>query len=293
MGKVKVAALGDESEKALREKARVQREQKKLREQSGKTHIAGMKGGERIKTVGNTDEAEIEKMAKLAEEVEKDQTEGIHTEETGGQEKKKKERKARVRSARYKQALMKIDHNKQYPILEAFPLLREVSLSKFDPSVELHINTVEKGQRGIVQLPHGTGKEIRVAIADPETIDGIVKAVEGGKIEFDALVAHPSVMPKLARIAKFLGPRGLMPNPKAGTISPDPKKVAAKLKGGEIAWKTESDFPIIHQVIGKLSFKDKQLEENFAAIIKSVNPDKIRNVTLKSTISPGILIKVV
>ncbi len=112
--------------------------------------------------------------------------------------------------------------------------------------------------------------------------------MEKGKIDFDALVAHPQVM---AKVARFLGPKGLMPNPKNGTISPTPEKVAEKLTGGEIAWKTEADFPIIHQVIGKLSFKDKQLEENFQAFTKSVGETKIKNITLKSTMSPGIKVK--
>ena len=151
---------------------------------------------------------------------------------------------------------------------------------------------IEKGLRGNVSLPHGTGKKIRVAIADSDTIEKIVSEVEKGKIGFDALVAHPSVMPKLARIAKFLGPKGLMPNPKNGTISPTPEKVAKKLETGEINWKTESDFPIIHLVIGKLSFKDNQLAENYSALVKSIGPTKIKNVTLKSTMSPGIKVTI-
>lgn len=283
MGKIRVSTLGSEEEKALREKQKVKREEKKKRE-TAKVHIAGMKGGERVKAVGAESEEEISRLAKLAEEVEKDQTEGIKAEG----EKPKKKKKIRTRSDKYKEALMKIDHNRVYAIKEALPLLRQISLTKFDGSVELHINTTEKGLRGNIQLPHGTGKKLRVAIADASTIDTIVVNVEKGKIDFDALVAHPQVMGKLAKVAKFLGPKGLMPNPKAGTISSDPEKVAEKLKGGEISWKTESEFPIIHQVIGKLSFKDGQLEENFKALIKSISPMKIKSITCKSTMSPGI-----
>jgi len=288
MGKVKVATLGSEEEQKLREKQRTAREQKKKREKAGKAekvHISGMKGGERIKSVGASAE-EIEKMARLTEEVEKDQAEGIKVED-----KKQKKVKVHVHGKRYKSAQTKIEYGKPYPIDDAFKLLREVSLTKFDATVELHINTIEKGLRGSVTLPHGTGKKIRVAIATPETIDKIVSAIEGGKIDFDALVAHPSVMSKLASVAKFLGPRGLMPNPKNGTISPTPDKVAKKLEAGEVNWKTESDFPIIHQVIGKLSFKDKQLEENFTALLMSIGVTKIKNITLKSTMSPGIKVQ--
>ncbi len=289
MGKIRVATLGSEEEKVLREKQKIRREEKKKRELAKKVHLAGMKGGQRIKLVGAENEEEIERMAKLTEEVEKDQAEGIKAEK---EEKIKRVKKVRTRGKRYKEAVMKVDHGKLYKITEAIPLLRQISLTKFDPTVELHINVVEKGLRGNVRLPHGTGKEIKVAIADAATIDKLIENVEKGKIDFDALVAHPSVMAKLAKIAKFLGPKGLMPNPKAGTISPTPEKAAEKIKSGEINWKTEAEYPIIHLVIGKLSFKDSQLEDNFYAIIKSIGDKKIKSITLKSTMSPGIKLQV-
>lgn len=289
MGKIKVAALGSEQESQLREKRNVAREEKKKREKASKIHIAGMKGGERVKSVGADSEEELNKMAKLAEEVERDQAEGIKADE---KEKPKKEKKIKVRGTKYKEAVMKVEPGKLYPISDALELLRKVTLTKFDGSVELHINTSEKGLRGQVQLPHGTGKKVRVAIADAESIDKIVESVEKGKIEFDALVAHPSVMGRLAKVAKFLGPKGLMPNPKNGTISPTPEKVARKLEAGEISWKTESEFPIIHQVIGKMSFKDNQLEANFKEIVKAIGNMKIKSITLKSTMSPGIKVQI-
>lgn len=293
MGKIKVATLGVEQEEELREKQKVRREEKKKREKSEKIHISGMKGGERVKAVGAESEEELNRLAKLAEEVEKDQAEGLVPSGEGikaeeKKEEKPKKKKIRIRGKRYKEVLMKIDHAKLYPIGEAIPLLRQISLTRFDASVELHINTTEKGLRGTAALPHGTGKKVRVMIAEADNIDKLVAAVEKGKIEFDALVAHPAVMGKLARVAKFLGPKGLMPNPKAGTISATPEKVAKKLEAGEVNWKTESEFPIIHQVIGKLSFKDSQLEDNFKALVKSIGETKIKSITLKSTMSPGI-----
>lgn len=289
MGKIKVAALGSEQEAELREKRNVQREEKKKREKASKIHISGMKGGERVKSVGADSEEELNKMAKLAEEVDKDQSEGI---KVGEKEESKKKKKIRIRGAKYKEALMKVEPEKLYPVSDAFELLRKVTLTKFDGSVELHINTTEKGLRGQVQLPHGTGKKVRVMIADGTSIDKIIESVEKGKIDFDALVAHPSVMGRLAKVAKFLGPKGLMPNPKNGTISPTPEKVAKKLAGGEITWKTESDFPIIHQVIGKMSFKDSQLSENFNELVKAIGSIKIKSITLKSTMSPGIKVQI-
>lgn len=296
MGKIRVSALGSEEEEKLHDKKRIRREEKKKRGEAKKVHIAGMKGGERIKSASAMSEEEEKKMARLTEEVEKDQAEGLVPRGATGikveeKEKPKKKTRVRSRSKRYKEVILKVDHNKLYPITEAIPLLRQISLAKFDGSVELHINTNEKGLRGSAKLPHGTGKKIRVMIATSDNIDQLVNQVEKGKIDFDALVAHPQVMGKLARVAKYLGPKGLMPNPKAGTISPTPEKVAEKLKAGEVNWKTEQEFPIIHQMIGKLSFKDEQLAENFKAFVKSVGEEKIKSVTLKSTMSPGIKIQ--
>lgn len=289
MGKIRVSTLGSDEEKDLHDKQKVKREEKKKRVHAEKVHISGMKGGERVKSVGAESEEEIERLAKLTEEVDKDQESGIKIEEKS---QKKKKFKKHVHSSRYQQSAMKIDHGKAYSISEALPLLREVSLTKFDATVELHINTTEKGLRGNVTLPHGTGKEVRVAIADASTIDKIIENVEKGTIDFDALVAHPQVMPRLAKIARYLGPKGLMPNPKSGTISPTPEKIAQKLKGGEMQWKTESDFPIIHMRLGKLSFKDKQLEENFKTLVKAIGDTKIKSITLKSTMSPAIKVMV-
>lgn len=282
MGKIRVSTLGSEEEQKLREKRKVEREEKKKRE-AAKVHIAGMKGGERIKSVGADDD--VEKMAKLAEEVEKDQEGGVKNQT---KEEKAKKVKVHQRGKAYKAAAMKVDPKKVYPISEAVKLLREVSLTKFDPSVEIHLNTKEKGLRGTVAYPHGTGKEIRVAIAE----ESMIADIEAGKINFDVLIAHPSLMPKLAKVARILGPKGLMPNPKNGTISPDPEKVAAKFKKGEVQWKTEAEFPIVHQLIGKLSFKDKQLEENYDALVKAIGDAKITNATLKSTMSPGIKVQI-
>lgn len=292
MGKIRVSTLGSEQEEKLKDKQKVRREEKKKREKATKVHISGMKGGQRVKAVGASEE-EIEKMAKITEEVEKDQAEGLIGMETlDKKEKKAKKAKVRSRSKRYKEAVMKVDRSKVYAIDEALELLRGISLVKFDPSVELHINVIEKGLRGTLSLPFGTGKEVRVAVAEATSIDKLIEKVEKGKIDFDALIAHPQVMAKLARVAKFLGPRGLMPNPKNGTISLEPEKVAKRLKGGEINWKTETDFPIIHQVIGKLSFKDEQLSDNFKAFVKSVGDTKIKSITLKSSMSPGVKVKI-
>lgn len=288
MGKIKVATLGSDNEEALRSKEKTKREEKKKREHAQKVHVSGMKGGQRIKSGSDMSEEELNRMARLTEEVERDEREGIHPDK---KEEKKKKIKVRVRGRKYQSVLTKIEHNKVYDITEAVKLLRDVSITKFDGTVEVHINTVEKGLRGAVTLPHGTGKAVRVKVVDGGNVELLLADVEAGKFDFDILVAHPQVMPKLAKVARHLGPKGLMPNPKNGTISTEPEKVARKFAGGEINWKTEAEFPLIHHRLGKMSFKDNQLEDNFKAFIKSVNPIKIKAVTIKSTMSPGIKVK--
>jgi large subunit ribosomal protein L1 len=137
-------------------------------------------------------------------------------------------------------------------------------------------------------LPNGTGKKTKVAIAD----DALIAEVEKGVISFDILVATPSMMPKLAKVAKVLGPKGLMPNPKNGTITDKPEEVAKKYEGGQVNFKTETKTPIIHLTVGKMSFGHEKLTENINALITAVKKSNIVNATLKSTMSPGIKLKV-
>ena len=167
--------------------------------------------------------------------------------------------------------------------------------TKFDETVELHINTIEKGISGSLTLPHGTGKSTRVVIAnattDPNGVDELVKIIETGKIDFDVLIATPDSMSKLARVARVLGPRGLMPNPKSGTVTPKPEEIAKKFEGGQFNFKTESKFPILHLAVGKLSFGDEKLSDNIKTAVKAVKSKNIISMTLKSTMSPGIKIE--
>ncbi|MBI4097077.1 MAG: 50S ribosomal protein L1 [Candidatus Levybacteria bacterium] len=199
-----------------------------------------------------------------------------------------------TRSKRYQEVVTLVDKTKTYPLSEALVLLPKLKLAKFDETVELHINTVEAGVSGSLVLPHGTGKKMRVVIAnptqDPAALDELVKKIEAGTIDFDVLIATPDAMPKLARVAKFLGPRGLMPNPKAGTVTPKPEEVAKKFEAGQITFKTEAKAPIIHIAVGKVSFGEEKLADNIKAIVASLQANKVRNVTLKSTMSPGIKI---
>lgn len=246
MGKIKTVVMGDlEAEEAARKKAGEKREQKKL-------------------AAKETPESEVKK--KLIK-------------------KKAAETKYKFgRGKKYAAMAAKIDKNKTYSPLEAIKLAKETSFSKFDGTVEIILNLTDKGLRGTVALPHGTGKDVKVRVAD----DDLIKSLEGGgKIDFDVLVASPTMMPKLAKVAKILGPKGLMPNPKTGTIGERPEELAQSLTKS-VAWRTEPEFPIVHAILGKTSFEEGKLEENYQALIKSIGKDKIRSVFIKATMGPAV-----
>lgn len=199
------------------------------------------------------------------------------------------------RSRRYRMARSRIDRTKPYSLEEAVELLKKVSIARYDASVEAHLNLTEGGQRIDVTFPHSTGRKTRVAIATDALIKQIEagsakggSAVRGGKIDFDILVASPDMMPKIAKVAKILGPKGLMPNPKAGTVTKDPEKKKQALEGGQTLVKSEAKAPLMHVVVGKISLKEKELIENIQALIAAVGEKKILKLTLASSISPGI-----
>jgi large subunit ribosomal protein L1 len=241
-------------------------------EEKAKVEKVGLKGGERIKVVGGDD---IQTTATP-------ETEDVKSSnQEPSQEKWAKKKK--VRSQKYLSAKSKYNPEKVYPLPEAIKLLREISYAKFDPTVELHIQVKNSPININVSLPHSSGKKKRVEIASPKTIDKL----KSGIIDFDLLLSTPDMMPKLFPFAKILGPKGLMPNPKNGTIIKDEKE-AEKFQGNLINLKTQKDTNIIHTVIGKLSLKDKELEENAKAIFDALKDKVVVKVFLKSTMSPSI-----
>lgn len=282
MGKIRAVTLGDEKEeKKAKAKAEARRQTKASKK--GKIEGVGLKGGERTVVVEGTDlKPEYQK---LMDEVESGET----PEESAKKAAKKKKVKVKIRSKRYIEVMKLIDKNKLYPLTDAISLVKQTSLTKFDGTIELHVSLNplslgdKKDYRTAVSLPHGTGKEVRVAIADDE----IVSQIEAGKINFDILVAHPSMMPKLAKVARVLGPRGLMPNPKTGTVSPDPEKRAKELSNGQVNIKTEPGNPLIHMPVGKSSFEDKKIADNVTAVLKVLGT-KVARVTLSATMGPGV-----
>lgn len=202
---------------------------------------------------------------------------------------KKKEVVKQARGKKYLEVIKLVDRAKTYSLSEAVALLKKLKTAKFDESVEVHLNVDATGLRGEVEMPNSIGKTVRIKIVDEKLLSDLEK----GKIEFDVLIAHPSYMSKLAKYAKVLGPKGLMPNPKAGTVSPKPEEVAKKFEKGTLRWKTEPKFPLIHQMVGKISHKDTALIENIQALLKSVGSAHIVSAFIKSTMSPGIKISLV
>jgi large subunit ribosomal protein L1 len=225
-----------------------------------------------------------------------------------------------ARSNRYKEAAALIDPKKTYAADEAVALAKKTSNTKFDGSVEVHVRLgidpkkSDQQVRGTVSLPHGTGKTKKVAAfvgADKEAeakeagadVIGdeayIEELARSGKIDFDVAVASPDMMPKLAKAAKVLGPRGLMPNPKSGTVGPNVKKMVSDLKKGMIAFRSD-DGGIVHTVIGKASFDESKLKENFDALMEALRRAKpgsskgvyLKSVTMTTSMGPGIRVAV-
>lgn len=272
MGKTKTAVLSGSplGEKSGKEAYEAKRRRKELEEKKAQVQGLGLKGGERIKVVGG----DLTPQDQPGETV-------------SGEEESKSQghKKSKIRGKKYTAAYKKIDKAKRYPVSEAIKLVKETSYAKFDASVDLHL-LIKKGNFSTdVNLPFFAGKQKRVVIADDETVEKLKQ----GKIDFDILLATSDMMPKLLPFARLLGPRGLMPNPKAGTLIKD-KKSSDKFSGNSLTIKTEKSQPIIHTSVGKVSQKESELKENIDTIIEAVNKKQIEKAYLTSTMSPSIKI---
>ena len=216
-----------------------------------------------------------------------------------------------------KLANAKVDVNKTYSLKEASSLVKEINTTKFDSSVDLHIKLgvdpkkADQAIRGTVSLPHGTGKTKKVLVlctpdkeeaakgagADYVGLDEFIAKIEGGWTDIDVIIATPSVMPKIGRLGKVLGPRNLMPNPKTGTVTNDVAGAVKEVKGGKIAFKVDK-VGIIHASIGRVSFSIEKIAENSQELINAIVRLKpptskgtyLKGVSMASTMSPGIII---
>ena len=197
-----------------------------------------------------------------------------------------KNTKAAARSARYKAVRSLVDRSKLYTAQEAFDLVKKTSYTSFAGTVSAAVVLKETNNQITVSFPHSTGKALRVAIADDEVLTDI----EAGKLDFDVLLTTPQYMPKLAKLARILGPKGLMPNPKNNTIVADPEKAKAELLGGKTVLKTERKAPLLHATLGKTTMSSEQLADNLQALLKAVD-GKVVKVVVSSTMSPGVRVQ--
>lgn len=216
-----------------------------------------------------------------------------------------------------KLAAERYDKSKSYSIDEASQIVKDITTTKFDASVDVDIRLgvdprkADQMVRGVATLPHGTGKEVRVLVlctpdkeqeakdagADHVGLDEYIKKIEGGWTDIDVIVTMPTVMAKVGRIGRVLGPRGLMPNPKSGTVTLDVAKAVQEVKSGKIDFKVDK-FGIIHASVGKSSFTVEQIKENAMELINVVNKLKpssakgtyMKSISLSSTMSGGISI---
>ena len=189
----------------------------------------------------------------------------------------------RLRGKKYRAVIGLVDANRVYGVLEAMELVKQTSTSTFDASVEMHCKVKGDAVRGTVTLPNGSGKTKKVGIANDETLEQIANGV----YDFDVLLATPAQMPKLAKYAKALGPKGLMPSPKAGTVTDDLERVAAEIGGGRIEYRADKNG-VVHANIGRVSFEAAKLEENFLALEAALSNAKLQSISVASTMGPGV-----
>ena len=216
-----------------------------------------------------------------------------------------------------KNALAKLEKGKVYSVSEAAALVKEVNCTKFDASVNLAVRLgvdprkANQMVRGVVSLPHGTGKSVRVlalvtpdkveeakaAGADYAGLDEFIEKIKGGWTDIDVIVTMPSVMGKIGPLGRVLGPRGLMPNPKSGTVTMDVAKAVGEVKAGKIDFKVDR-YGIVHAAVGKVSFDAAKIQENAEELIRTLNKLKpsavkgtyMKSVYMSSTMSPGIAV---
>ena len=217
------------------------------------------------------------------------------TEETSTEEKVEtteeathKVKTAKVRGKKYQAAKKLIDVTKYYPLSDAVKLVKKTSISKFDGKIEAHVTIADIGNVGEINFPHLETASKRVVVLN----DTILAEIKEGQINFDILIATPATMPKLLPLARVLGPKGLMPNPKNGTLTDKPEESVKRLSAAKTVVKTEKKAPIVHILVGKVSQPEAELEANVAELIKVIKANKIKKLALCATMGPCVKVEI-
>lgn len=195
---------------------------------------------------------------------------------------------AKVRGKKYQAAKKLIDVTKYYPLSEAVQLVKKTSISKFEGKVEAHVTIADIGNVGEINFPHLESTSKKVVILN----DTILEEIKAGQVNFDILIATPATMPKLLPLARVLGPKGLMPNPKNGTLTDKPEESVKRLSAAKTVVKTEKKAPIVHILVGKISQPEAELEANVAELIKVIKANKIKKLALCATMGPCVKVEV-
>lgn len=257
-------------------------------------------GSTKIKTIEETIETPSESTENetVLAEVQTETATAAQSESRPAKAKMAKPKKGhKERSKAYLAKAELVEKTKRYPLNHAIELAKSTSYSKKPGSLEIHILTNTKGLRGLVNMPHLSGKNLRIlafgpgaaeAGADIAGDDAKLDDVLKGRIDFDVVVTHPSWMPKLARAAKILGPKGMMPNPKNGTVTDDLAKAIAELKGGKFEYKTENNLPVMHLRIGDLTQPDEELAANIRTLATAIGKTRLKAMTLAASMGVGV-----
>lgn len=273
MGKTKTAVISGAPDEGLSGKEKYKLKQQKKAEQEakqkGQVKGVGLKGGERIKTISGDIIPEVK------------ETESASEKSTARQGKPK------GRGKQYKSQKIKVNKSKLYPIKDAVKLVKDTSYSKFDGTVEMHIVVKKIGTSANIELPFSTGKSKTIEIANDKTIEKLKK----GKADYDVLLATPEMMPKLVPYARVLGPKGLMPNPKNGTVIKT-RADAKKFAGNAVTVKTEKKAPLVHTTIGKVSLKQSELEANLKAVVAGIGKTQIKKAYICASMGPSIKLSI-
>lgn len=283
MGKSKIATIDDSEVKTEEKKA----EKVNLGSAAGD----GEEGSSREAAVSETSEdarGETEPAGPASDKKEK---------KVKASKRAQKKGKAKYRSVKYKEAAEKVEKSKRYPLADAIDLAKQSSYTKFDGSLELHLNTSTKNIRGLVSLPFASGKKLKVLAfgkgaeesgADITGDDAKLNEIIRGITSFDVIVTTPEWMPKLARAAKVLGPRGLMPSPKNGTITDDLKKAVTEIQSGKVEYKTEKNGQVIHLSIGKVSQENAQVAANVKILFNAIGKTRVKKAVISPSMGAGV-----